>query len=1036
MVPILSFELISTAMTSEQGVLFPDTEDTSEVSVSEDKSSGKRSLEDFLLQAEFVSNRPNQAKVVSQTIERELLKCDRYDISVAFITAGGIAPIKLALKELDDRGVKGRLLTTDYELFTEPSALEGLLELKHLEIRLFRVNDDPKDGFHTKGYLFHDEKKNILRVLIGSSNLTSKALSINREWNALIVSPEEETFARDLQEEFEELWVDQRSQLLTKETLADYAAIIAEHEKARRDYEKALVKLKTGKEPENLIPNAMQAKFVEALTSLRDQGEDRALLISATGTGKTYASAFGVKAFAPKRLLFIVHRAQIAEAAMKSYKKVLGGEDSLYGLLSGDHKDTDARYVFATIQTLAKDKWLEKFKANDFDLIVIDESHHSGAETYQDVMAHFQPKMWLGMTATPERTDGFDIYSLFGHNIAHEIRLQEALEEELLCPFHYYGIDDDAVDPQDINKFSVKDRARYIEEQVNYYRYSGDRVKGLIFCAEREVAAKLSEELNSRGWRTKALTGDDTQEQRKEAIHRLVQKANNADALDYLLTVDIFNEGIDIPEVNQVVFLRETKSPIVFTQQLGRGLRKSEGKEFLVVLDFIGSYANNYLIPIALSGDRSYNKDSMRKIVVTGGSEIPGVSSVHFSQISKQRIFHAIDRAKTRTSELLIESYRNLRYKLGRRPTLVDFEDYQEIDPVKFFEQTSVSAKIHTYYDAVKIFQEEENKNKEANDLLLDIPRDWTEEEQGFYRMLSHRMGSGKRLTEWAFMNVALEGSQDVAVYARAKLEGTPEFNREVTDAELRNAIRVLTGNFADTEDKKAKQRCYALLEHPTVDIAAEEMLEDFPISGWRISSRFKSILEEQSDVATLTTELLAFAYQRWATRYQKAADGTAFVLGERYSYAEVCRLLNWHKNVIPNSIGGYFYERNTKTMPIFVNYDKAEDAINYKDHFIDERTMLTISKQKRKLGSDDEKRMTKQEPYADTVCFLFVRKNKDDGEEKAYVFLGEINAREKPKRHSVTNKKGGQEEAFEITWDLVHPVDRDLYYYLTDGES
>lgn len=147
---------------------------------------------------------------------------------MAFITAGGIAPIKLALKELDDRGVKGRLLTTDYELFTEPSALEGLLELKHLEICLFRVNDDPKDGFHTKGYLFHDEKKNILRVLIGSSNLTSKALSINREWNALIVSPEEETFARDLQEEFEELWVDQRSQLLTKETLADYAAIIAE----------------------------------------------------------------------------------------------------------------------------------------------------------------------------------------------------------------------------------------------------------------------------------------------------------------------------------------------------------------------------------------------------------------------------------------------------------------------------------------------------------------------------------------------------------------------------------------------------------------------------------------------------------------------------------------------------------------------------------------------------------------------------------------------------------------------------------------
>ena len=245
------------------------------------------------------------------------------------------------------------------------------------------------------------------------------------------------------------------------------------------------------------------------------------------------------------------------------------------------------------------------------------------------------------MTASPD-TNNYDIYSVFNHNIAYEIRLQQALEEDLLCPFHYFGITDLEIDGEvfddnaGIRNFSklVSDaRVDYVIEQANYYGFSGERVKGLIFCRRKEEAWELSRKFNERGYRTAALTGDDSPNRREEIISRLTDDENVERQLDYILTVDIFNEGVDIPEINQVIMLRPTQSPVVFIQQLGRGLRKSEGKEYVVILDFIGNYMNNFMIPIALSGDRSYNKDSMRRYVREGARVIPGSSTIHFDEI-------------------------------------------------------------------------------------------------------------------------------------------------------------------------------------------------------------------------------------------------------------------------------------------------------------------------------------------------------------------------------------------------------------------
>ena len=249
-----------------------------------------------------------------------------------------------------------------------------------------------------------------------------------------------------------------------------------------------------------------------------------------------------------------------------------------------------------------------------FDYILIDEVHKAGASSYQKVIEYFNPKFLMGMTATPERTDDFNIYALFDYNIAYEIRLQEALEEDMLCPFHYFGVTDieyngETIDDATIlSKLVADERVNHILDKIEYYGFSGETVKGLMFCSRKEEAAKLSLVLNEKGLRTVALTGDDSQEER---VLRINQLENGK--LDYILTVDIFNEGIDIPCINQVVMLRQTQSSIIFIQQLGRGLRKHDTKDYVTIIDFIGNYKNNYLIPVALSGDQSQNKDNIRR---------------------------------------------------------------------------------------------------------------------------------------------------------------------------------------------------------------------------------------------------------------------------------------------------------------------------------------------------------------------------------------------------------------------------------------
>ena len=327
-----------------------------------------------------------------------------------------------------------------------------------------------------------------------------------------------------------------------------------------------------------------------------------------SGTGKTYASAFAARELEFKRVLFLVHRNQIVKQALKSYRKVFGGQVSM-GMVTGKYQDYDADFVFATIQTLSKTDILSQYNKEQWDLIIIDEAHHSSADSYKKIMDYFKPKLWLGMTATPDKRDDYlgdrNIYEIFNHQIAYEIRLQNAMEENLLCPFHYFGLTDLEI-IADVGKSSEEkvenfryltsdERVLNVMKQAEFFGYSGERVKGLIFCSRIDEARELSVKFNEKGWRTLVLSGGDSEAVRAAAIERLAGEEKE-DALDYIISVDIFSEGVDVPEINQVIMLRPTESPIIFIQQLGRGLRKAEGKEYVVVIDFIGNYRNNFMI--------------------------------------------------------------------------------------------------------------------------------------------------------------------------------------------------------------------------------------------------------------------------------------------------------------------------------------------------------------------------------------------------------------------------------------------------------
>lgn len=778
----------------------------------------------------LIANSKATGGTLLSVIKEQLSACGSFDFCVAFVADGGLQILVETFQELKQRGIKGRLLTSTYLNFNSPDVFRKLLEYDNMEVRVFQGN------LHAKGYIF--DKGETSTVIVGSSNMTQTALTCNKEWNVLYQTVENSRLLGELRSEFNSLWNDTSTVLLSQDWIENYAAYRSARPskpKSKPPFQAAVCP--TTNDLEEIKPNKMQQRALEALGVIHRKGETRALLVSATGTGKTFLSAFDVLATKPRRVLFLAHRRRIIDASRASYERLLGSTYTFDTYQTGKNI-SNATCVFAMCSSVAKH--LSDFRPDEFDYIVIDEAHRTGSQGYQSIMSHFTPRFYLGMTATPNRTD----------------------------------------------------------------------------------------------------------------------------------------------------------SAIIFIQQLGRGLRLNDGKEYALVLDFIGNYQSNFLVPIALSGDKTYNKDRLRRLVQEGDSAIPGCSTVSFDRISEARIYKAIDGGDFTSVRFLKNEYLDLRQKLGKIPSLLEFDRNGSIDPLLIFKNSGLGS-YHAFL------------SKYEPDYTVHFSSDQTK----ILKFISQKLAAGKRFEDLYLLQTLVEAGHEG--YRHMREAALRNYRAQLKDSAVRSAIAVLKGDFATPKD------------------FVSLLIDDG--CGPRLTEVFATALRN-AEFKRQILEVLDFGIERNRLDYAETYENTNFVLNAKYTYEEVCRLMNWQKNINGQNLGGYFYDEKTNTFPVFINYDKAPDiseSIQHEDRFVSPSKLIAISKGNRTLNSPEILRLQAW-PENGLKTYLFMRKNKDDKGGKEFYFLGEMH----PTGEFEAIKTKSNDNAVEIEYELNTPVRQDIYEFMLSDLS
>lgn len=816
-------------------------------------------------------------------LKDNLRHCNSFDFSVSFIKRAGLILLYKDIEAALERGCKGRILTSIYQNFTDIESLNSFFALMgkcpnfqcHLDYDSFHDNGYVTLGYHSKGYLFEFDDHR--ELIVGSSNITRYALLKNIEWDVAVSDHYESGVYDEAKKEFEEKWA--ATELLDNELIKKYSTKLNYAvERWDMDYDLSVSKIK---------PNYMQKKALKELNRYRALGVNRALTIASAGSGKTYLAAFDALNFNPKRLLYIVHEGSILKKSLETFQEVFGNQ-AKYGIYSGTSKESCADFVFATNITMSNT--LDLFKKDEFDYIVIDECHHATAQTYKKIIQYFEPEFLLGLTATPERLDNQDVFELFDHNVPYELRLRDAIANDLVVPFKYYGIRDQLVDyglssneeRRMIAQLATEDHCDFLSDQIEKHRPKG-KLKALAFCRNVTHARMMCEALGER-YKTAYLTGRNDIGERIRAYNDLQDDTKD---LEILFTVDILNEGVDIPGVNMVLFLRPTESTTIFIQQLGRGLRKYPNKEYVTVLDFIGnSYKRSVQIAFAL-GSLAENfvmeKRLMASLVKDNFTALGltdyGVE-IHIDDLSKEEILAYIDKENFNAIKYLKQDYRNFKKYIDAEfyPKHVDYINNDcAPDLIRFMSVKTQNRKNCSYYNFLKGIGEE------------NLPL-FTERQIAFANYLSGLLPL-VRVHEYQIVKYLLTGQktyQELETYLK---ETIPEFAKE----QLNHALKYLQFTKYDESDNK---------------VALDVTIDD----------QFLEYIED----------LIEYGLTRYVI---DIGSETGFKLWQTYRMDQV--QLKLLKNPANNQVGTYYYD---DYVVIFASLKKdldEADKLNYKDKFL-----------------------------------------------------------------------------------------------------
>ncbi|WP_411814736.1 DUF3427 domain-containing protein [Paenilisteria weihenstephanensis] len=890
--------------------------------------------------------------------------------------------------------MKGRIITTTYLNITEPSAMETLLEYSNIETKIYQPQSSV-DSFHAKSYIFY-RKDNVDSIILGSSNISKAALKYGEEWNLRTYEKKSDSVVGTGQSRFEHLWKHENTVRLNQTYISDYkkyCRIQDGNSTFRGSFNNSQTQVS-----DELKPNSMQDEALVNIQESMKNGHTRGLAIAATGTGKTYLAAFAAKDIAASSVLFVAHRIELLTSACRTFQQVFDDSDDSFSYYVGKKKGL-AKYTFASMQTLAKD--LEIISKERFDFVIIDEFHRAAASQYERLIAHFKPRFLLGLTATPERTDRVNIYELAENNVVSNVRLEEALDRDLLAPFHYFGISDNTVlevnevfnDVDELVKqLNTNIRIELILKNMKKYQYSGYTLHGLGFCVNKEHAKFMSEQFNLKGIESVFLTGEDQGDRRMEMIERL---RNPDDDLQFIFTVDIFNEGVDIPELNLILFLRPTESAIVFTQQLGRGLRKSPNKEYVTVLDFVANHRKSYLIPVALMGSRErgyIDKSKVRYMIQTDFKDLNANLHIELSPIVKEEILKTLDTTKFNTADNIKSTFIDfdsvVKESTGSTRTvqILDFVKFENAPEIRQLLSNKAYKNIHTIKHRTELADSIDTlifKNKVLMKLFDSISSLLPIRKFYDYIALVTLLKEGK---------VSLEIVQSYVEYVYSIKIPKKEENT------IRFALNRLVKNKALGRSFQDDSGIVHLDQELSKILAAndcKELLNDYLDYGMH------SYEAEFGKESILLDEKIKL-YKKYSKEDVAISEGV-----DEYQSAS-------------NQEGVQFYNN---CFYLYVNMEKegVEKHLEYNDYFIDQNMFHWQSQNKTSYTSSRGEKLIHHQKLGIQVKLFVRRKAKVDDVTEPFIYLGEVNY--------ISNDKN---KPMSVIWRFHQPVPKQLYGELT----